>query len=231
MTMMCYESKHKIIEMVTAHFAYKSHRLHDLSCFTYANYLFVHWILIQKLTNRFIITMEMFFKTVFHSDGVTTLNALSQKTNSIIRCFVMQRIEVRNFSFLWKFRKSSKRIGSWLACVYRVMVTTTLVLKMFHLWLIANFSQSCKVLSIKNEQRKLLSLPVHEESVILVSEEDAAPGRGHHGRALRLPREASLFVTWPKNRNPTVWPESYIKILFQACVKIGSLVQTNNKLP
>ena len=30
---------------------------------------------------------------------------------------------------------------------------------------------------------------------------------------------------------PYLWPEPYFKILFQTCVIIGSLVQTNVKLP
>ena len=34
-----------------------------------------------------------------------------------------------------------------------------------------------------------------------------------------------------KNLKPYLWPEPYIKILFQTCVITGSLVQTNAKLP
>ena len=33
-----------------------------------------------------------------------------------------------------------------------------------------------------------------------------------------------------KNSKPYLWPEPYIKILFQTCVIIGSLVQTKVKL-
>ena len=34
-----------------------------------------------------------------------------------------------------------------------------------------------------------------------------------------------------KNSKPYLWPEPYIKILFQTCVIVGSPLQTNVKLP
>ena len=34
-----------------------------------------------------------------------------------------------------------------------------------------------------------------------------------------------------KNSKPYLWPDPYIKILFQTCIIISSLVQTNVKLP
>ena len=40
----------------------------------------------------------------------------------------------------------------------------------------------------------------------------------------------SLPYLWPDQKYETL-PEHYIKILFQTCVVIGSLVQTNVKLP
>ena len=41
-----------------------------------------------------------------------------------------------------------------------------------------------------------------------------------------------LPYLWPdKNSKPYSWPEPYIKILFQTCVIVGSLVQTNVKIP
>ena len=57
-----------------------------------------------------------------------------------------------------------------------------------------------------------------------------------------LPKTPTLFMTkicdipYPiydltKNSNPYLWPEPYIKLLFQTCVIIGSQVQTNVKLP
>ena len=52
------------------------------------------------------------------------------------------------------------------------------------------------------------------------------------------PKTLTLFMTkicdipnpiydLTKNSKPNLWPEPYIKILFQTCVIIGSLVQTN----
>ena len=34
-----------------------------------------------------------------------------------------------------------------------------------------------------------------------------------------------------KNLKPNLWPDPHIKILFQTCIIISSVVQTNFKLP
>ena len=57
-----------------------------------------------------------------------------------------------------------------------------------------------------------------------------------------LPKILTLFMTkicdipYPiydltKNSKPNLWPDPYIKILFQTCILISSVVQTNFKLP
>ena len=57
-----------------------------------------------------------------------------------------------------------------------------------------------------------------------------------------LPKTLTLFMTkicdisYPiydltKNSKPNLWPDPHIKILFQTCILISSVVQTNFKLP
>ena len=57
-----------------------------------------------------------------------------------------------------------------------------------------------------------------------------------------LPKTLTLFMTkicdipYPindltKNSKPNLWPHPNIKILFQTCILISSVVQTNFKLP